>query len=152
MQIAIIYASQGDLEHLGKIEQEIKEFGIPVHKHLASAHKIPEKVLEILDSYNQADQPTCFITIAGRSNGLSGLVAANTHFPVIACPPFKDQADYLTNIHSSLQMPSDTPALTVIDTKNAALAAVKILGLLSKEIQDKIKSKIIKTKKQFNQD
>ena len=67
------------------------------------------------------------ITVAGRSNALSGLVAANMKWPVIACPPFKDHSDYMVNIHSSIQMPSLVPAMTVIDPGNAALAAVKIL-------------------------
>ena len=34
-----------------------------------------------------------FVTVAGRSNALSGVVACNTQCPVIACPPFKDKID-----------------------------------------------------------
>jgi 5-(carboxyamino)imidazole ribonucleotide mutase len=34
----------------------------------------------------------------------------------------------LVNIHSTLQMPSNTPVLTVIDPGNCALAAKRILG------------------------
>ena len=71
---------------------------------------------------------TQVVIIAGRSNALSGFVAANSPFPVIACPPFKDKLDYLVNIHSSLQMPSKVPVMTVIDPKNAVLAAQRILG------------------------
>ena len=37
------------------------------------------------------NQKVVFVTVAGRSNALSGVVAANTHRPVIACPPFKDK-------------------------------------------------------------
>ncbi len=43
-------------------------------------------------------------------------------------PPFSDKADMLVNIHSTLQMPSNTPVLTVIDPGNCALAAKRILG------------------------
>lgn len=67
--------------------------------------------------------------IAGRSNALSGLVASQARQPVIACPPFKDRHDYLINIHSTLQMPSKVPVLTIIDPANAALATEKILKL-----------------------
>ncbi|MGH7194711.1 MAG: AIR carboxylase family protein, partial [Candidatus Saccharimonadales bacterium] len=58
---------------------------------------------------------------------LGGMLAANLRWPVISCPPFKDHSDYLANIHSSLQMPSGTPNLTILDPGNAALAAANIL-------------------------
>ena len=41
-------------------------------------------------------------------------VAANSEFPTIGCPPFSDKSDMLVNIHSTLQMPSQTPVLTVM--------------------------------------
>jgi 5-(carboxyamino)imidazole ribonucleotide mutase len=56
-------------------------------------------------------------------------VAANTEYPVIACPPFSDKLDMMVNIQSTLQMPSQTPILTVLDPKNCALAARRILNL-----------------------
>ena len=43
-----------------------------------------------------------FVTVAGMSNALSGVVASNTNVPVIACPPFKDNTDMMININSSL--------------------------------------------------
>ena len=42
------------------------------------------------------------------SNALSGVVACNTHHPVIACPPHVDKVDMMTNINSTLQMPSSS--------------------------------------------
>ncbi|MBU1935507.1 AIR carboxylase family protein, partial [Patescibacteria group bacterium] len=89
------------------------------------------------------------ITIAGRSNGLSGVTAANSIHPVIACPPFSDKADYLTNIHSSVQMPSDTPAMTVIDPQNAAMAALRILALTDKKLRKQIAEHINEIKESF---
>ena len=81
---------------------------------LASAHKVPEKVLGIVQQYN-SEKDVVYVTVAGRSNGLSGVVAANSIHPVMACPPFKDKQDLLVNIHSTMQMPSETPVLTVLD-------------------------------------
>ena len=69
------------------------------------------------------------VTIAGRSNALSGFVAANTSKPTIGCPPFSDKVDMSINIHSTLQMPSMTPVLTVLDPGNCALAVHRILSL-----------------------
>ena len=102
--------------------------GIKWEQHAASAHKEPQKVLKILEE-NKGAGKLVYITIAGRSNALSGFVAANSKFPTIGCPPFSDKADMLVNIHSTLQMPSKTPVLTVIDPGNCALAVKRIFGV-----------------------
>ena len=81
----------------------------------------------MIERYEKAVSKVIFVTVAGRSNALSGFVAANSSFPVIACPPFKDKLDYLINIHSTLQMPSKVPVMTVIDPENAVLAIERIL-------------------------
>ncbi len=125
--VLIITGSEKDQPHVDKITAKLDECGIPHAAYVASAHKTPKKTLAIIDEYNQSLEPVVCITVAGKSNALSGLVAANLRWPVIACPPFKDYSDYLTNIHSSVQMPSNVPVLTVIDPGNAALAAEKIL-------------------------
>jgi phosphoribosylaminoimidazole-succinocarboxamide synthase len=125
--VLIITGSEKDQPHVDKITAKLDECGIPHNSYVASAHKTPHKTLAIIEEYNQSLEPVVCITVAGKSNALSGLVAANLRWPVIACPPFKDYSDYLTNIHSSLQMPSNVPALTAIDPQNAALAAEKIL-------------------------
>ena len=78
---------------------------------------------------NEKEKELVYITIAGRSNALSGFVAANSKFPTIGCPPFSDKSDMLVNIHSTLQMPSMTPVLTVIDPGNCALAVKRIFSV-----------------------
>ena len=83
---------------------------------------------ELSLTYGQ-EESVVFVTIAGRSNALSGFVAANTNKPTIGCPPFADKIDMSINIHSTLQMPSNTPVLTVIDPGNCALAVKRIFGV-----------------------
>jgi len=46
-------------------------------------------------------------------------------------------------------MPSSTPALTVVDAGNAALAAARILGLSSKELMSKNRKFITDMKASF---
>jgi len=149
MKVVIVMGSESDKDHAQKITEQLDKYGVQYNQHIASAHKVPEKVLELVEKYNDSDEAICYITIAGRSNGLSGVTAANALHPVIACPPFKDKSDYIVNIHSTLQMPSDTPVLTVIDPKNAATAAVRILGLTDSNLKDKIKNKIKEIKDKF---
>ena len=128
MKAVIIMGSTADEPHAKKITDKLDEYDIKWEQHAASAHKQPLKVLEILNN-NQDQKNVVYITIAGRSNALSGFVAANSEFPTIGCPPFLDKADMLVNIHSTLQMPSQTPVLTVIDPGNCALAVKRIFGV-----------------------
>ena len=128
MKTVIIMGSTSDEPHAKKITDKLDEYKITWEQHAASAHKQPLKVLEILKA-NEESKNIIYITIAGRSNALSGFVAANSTFPTLGCPPFSDKADMLVNIHSTLQMPSNTPVLTVIDPGNCALAVKRIFGV-----------------------
>jgi len=128
MKTIIIMGSTSDEPHAKKITNKLDEYKISWEQHAASAHKQPLKVLKILED-NKDNTNIVYVTIAGRSNALSGFVAANSNFPTIGCPPFSDKSDMLVNIHSTLQMPSNTPVLTVIDPGNCALAIKRIFGL-----------------------
>lgn len=128
MKAVLIMGSTYDEPHAKKITDKLDEFGISWEQHAASAHKQPLKVLEILTN-NKEEKDIVYITIAGRSNALSGFVAANSEFPTLGCPPFSDKADMMVNIHSTLQMPSNTPVLTVVDPGNCALAVKRIFGV-----------------------
>lgn len=125
--IAILAGSEADKWFTDQLVAEAEKLNIPTKVHFGSAHKIPRQVLDTVDSYS--NQKMVFITVAGRSNALSGVVAANTKKPVIACPPFKDKMDFMVNINSTLQMPSGTPVLTVLEPNNAVEAARRILEL-----------------------
>ena len=78
-----------------------------------------------------------FITVAGRSNALSGMIDANTVKPVIACPPYSDKFAGM-DVLSSLRMPSGVAPLVVLEPENAAIAAVKILALKDENLKKKI--------------
>ena len=127
MKTVIIMGSTSDEPHAKKITDKLDEYGIAWEQHAASAHKQTLAVLEILEA-NKKNENIVYITIAGRSNALSGFVAANCEFPTLGCPPFSDKADMLGNVHSTLQMPSNTPVLTVLDPGNCALAVKRIFG------------------------
>ncbi len=127
--------SDKDKEFSEKIYKFIKKFNVDTELRIASAHKTPLKVLKIIEENKEKD--VVFITVAGRSNALSGFADANTTKPVIACPPLgKDKFD--ADIFSSLSMPSGVSPMTVLNPENAALAALKILALNNKDLNEKI--------------
>lgn len=142
--------SESDKEFAGKLTAIFDQWEVPYKLHVASAHKVPEKVLEIVNGYNESDEPTCYITIAGRSNGLSGVVAASSVHPVIACPPFGSKEDMMLNMNSTLMMPSDTPVMAVVDPKNAAMAVIRVLANSDKDLREKVDAHIKEIKAKFN--
>lgn len=150
MIVPLILGSKADLPHAKKITEILDDYSVRHVVHVASAHKAPKVTLEILDKYNEMKESVVFVTIAGRSNALSGLVAGSTHHPVVACPPFSDKTDYLVNIDSTLQLPSETPVLTVLDPTNAGQAVVRILGLANKDLAKKVRNHIKVVQHGFN--
>ena len=125
MKVVIIMGSASDESHAKKITDNLDNLNISWEQFVASAHKQPLEVLKILED-NANEESLVYITIAGRSNALSGFVGANSEFPTIACPPFTDKTDMMVNINSTLQMPSKTPVLTVLDPGNCATAISRI--------------------------
>lgn len=149
MKVIIIMGSKGDLEWSKKATILLQEFGIPTVMRIASAHKVPLKVLEIIKEYEQDE--VVFITVAGRSNALSAFVDAQTTRPVIACPPYSDKFAG-ADIFSSLRMPSGVCPLVVLEPEQAALAAAKILALKDKELAQKVKAYQERKKKIIEED
>lgn len=129
IKAVLIMGSIKDEGHARKITDALGELGIQWEQHVASAHKQAREALEILDKYK--NENVIYVTIAGRSNALSGFVAGNSDKPTIACPPFSDKMDMLVNIHSTIQMPSNVPVMTVLEPGNVALAIQRIANTKS---------------------
>lgn len=85
----IIMGSKGDLEWSKKITKALDGFGVESVLRVASAHKVPLKCYELIKEFE--NENVVFVTVAGRSNALSGFTDAQIHCPVIACPPHSDK-------------------------------------------------------------
>ncbi len=134
-KVVIIMGSKADLEWAKQISNVLKKFEIETISRIASAHKVPLKCYNLIKEYEKEN--VVFITIAGMSNALSGFTDAQTHCPVIACPPYSDKFAG-ADLYSSIRMPSGVAPLTILSPENAALAAAKILGLSNPIIQKNI--------------
>ncbi len=125
--VVILSGSEKDDWHTENIKQFLDQSKLKYNSHIFSAHKNTKELLDLLDYYNNSDMNIVFVTVAGRSNALSGVVACNTHFPVIACPPFKDKMDMMVNIQSTLQMPSNVPVMIILEPCNVVAAINRIM-------------------------
>lgn len=127
--------SDRDLDFSREIGKYLKLLGIDYEFRVASAHKTPEKVLEVLRTLEAEN--VVYITVAGRSNALSGFVDANTSKPVIACPPYSQKFGG-ADIYSSLRMPSGVGCTVTLAPEGAAIAAAKIFALENKELGERV--------------
>jgi 5-(carboxyamino)imidazole ribonucleotide mutase len=133
----VVMGSERDLGFSREIVNFLKLLGVNYEFRVASAHKTPEKVLEIIGEFE--NENVVFVTVAGRSNALSAFIDGNTTKPVIACPPYSDKFAGV-DILSSLRVPSGIGSVVTIEPEGAAIATAKILGLQDKELEVKVKA------------
>lgn len=135
MKIQIIMGSKSDMPVAEKAEKTLKEFSVDYEIKVASAHRTPDYLKEIVQKSN-AD---VFIAIAGLSAALPGSIAAHTTKPVIGVPVSgKVNFDAILSI---VQMPPGIPVAAVgLDRgDNSALLAVQILSVKDKKLADEMK-------------
>ena len=135
-KVVVLMGSERDLEFCREISKYLKALGLDYELRVASAHKTPEKVLEILKEYEK--ERVVYITVAGRSNALSAFVDANTAKPVIACPPYSEKFGG-ADIYSSLRVPSGVGSVVTIEPEGAAIAAAKIFALEDPKLAERVK-------------
>jgi 5-(carboxyamino)imidazole ribonucleotide mutase len=134
-KVSIIMGSKSDLPVAEKAISILKKFDVGFDIDVASAHRTPHRVEELVTK-SDAD---VFIAIAGLSAALPGVVASFTTKPVIGVPVSGTLSyDALLSI---VQMPPGIPVAAVgLDRgDNAATLAVEILSIGDKALQDKLR-------------
>ena len=126
--VVILMGSKSDAAFVERITCALDELGIAYERRVASAHKSARYLLDLLNRYETSGEVSVYITVAGRSNALSGMVDANVCAPVIACPPYSATFSG-ADLYSSLRMPSGVAPAVVLEPAAAALLAAKILAL-----------------------
>jgi len=136
-KVIIVTGSPADREWAERIERALERYGLPHETRVASAHKTPAYLLDLLREWEASAAPRVYITVAGRSNALSGFLDAQVAAPVIACPPPSDAFGGM-DLLSSLRMPRGVAPMVVLEPENAALAAAKMLGLALSRVRDAV--------------
>jgi 5-(carboxyamino)imidazole ribonucleotide mutase len=136
--LVILMGSKADAVHCQKIAEAAQQLGIEVVQRIGSAHKTPAHVLKLLAEYETGPRPVVYITVAGRSNALSGFVDGAVSAPVIACPPPAESFGG-ADVYSSLRMPSGIAPALVLEPANAALCAAKIFAIHDLAMQQRVR-------------
>jgi 5-(carboxyamino)imidazole ribonucleotide mutase len=147
-KIVVLMGSPRDLPFASKIKDFLKKEGFPVAciYTIASAHRTPQKLLDNLGEYEESGDNIVYVTVAGLSDALSGVVAGYTGYPVIACPPDSEKYGGV-KVFSSTAMPKGIPVAYVAKPENAALVAMRIFAISNPELKerlDKFKQKMAK--------
>ena len=130
MKIQIIMGSKSDMPVAEKAKKMLEEFDIEFDITVASAHRTPDVLKEIVEK-NEAD---VFIGIAGHAAALPGSIASHTIKPVIGVPVSgKVNLDAILSI---IQMPPGIPvgAVGLDRGDNAALLAVEMLAISNEKL------------------
>eukprot|EP00301_Raphidiophrys_heterophryoidea_P026782 c9322_g2_i1.p1 GENE.c9322_g2_i1~~c9322_g2_i1.p1 ORF type:complete len:185 (+),score=58.35 c9322_g2_i1:47-556(+) len=136
--VVILLGSKSDLKVAEKCTAVLTSFGVSFSVRVASAHRSPKHVEEIV-AQAEASGTKVFVAIAGLAAALPGAVASLTTKPVIGVPvggsvPF----DSLLAI---AQLPPGVPSACVgVDRgDNAGHLAVQILGLQDETLANKLR-------------
>ncbi|MCX8173053.1 MAG: 5-(carboxyamino)imidazole ribonucleotide mutase [Thermoplasmata archaeon] len=134
VDVCVIAGSISDIEVIKKCVSILKELEISHEVHIASAHKSPELVEQIVGN----SSAKVFIAIAGLSAALPGVVASKTLKPVIGVPCSGKIS--LDAILSVVQMPPGMPVgcVSLDGGANAALLAARILALNNEKIAERL--------------
>jgi 5-(carboxyamino)imidazole ribonucleotide mutase len=135
-KVAIVMGSDSDWRILEAAHLELKSFGIKVEVEVLSAHRTPEHMLSWAKSASD-NGFSVVIAGAGGAAHLPGMIASATSLPVIGVPVSLSHLDGMDSLLSIVQMPAGVPVATVsIDgAKNAALLAIRMLGIADLEIR-----------------
>jgi len=158
-KIVILVGSSSDMPFAHRIKDFLRneKFAVKCEYRVTSAHRNPEKLLTDLKGYEKSVDDIVYVTVAGLSDALSGVVAGYTTRPVIACPPDLKTYEW-GKVFSSVATPKGVAVALVPEPENAALAAVKILALSNSKLKravekyrDKLKEAVAKADLELRQ-
>jgi len=139
--VLVIMGSKSDWETMQETAKTLKQFGIPFEAHVASAHRCPDKVVELCQQA-EGRGIRAIIAAAGGAAHLAGVCAGTTHLPVLGVPMKGWALDGMDSLLSTVQMPSGIPVATFAIGKagaiNAAIFAAQTLAPTDAAVREKL--------------
>ena len=132
--------SQSDWQVVKKAVKVLKDFNVEVEARVISAHRTP-RIAEEFAKNAEVNGFDVIIAAAGKAAHLAGVMAGNTHLPIIGVPMKTGDLGGMDSLLSTVQMPSGVPVATVAvgGADNAALLSIQMLGIKYPELKEKIK-------------
>ena len=139
--VGVVMGSRSDWPTLQRAAAVLEQFGVPHACEVVSAHRTPDKLADYARS--AADRGLKLIIAgAGGAAHLPGMLAAQTHLPVLGVPVESAMLRGVDSLLSIVQMPAGVPVGTLAigpaGAANAALLAVSILALDDAALRGKL--------------
>ncbi len=130
-KVLIVMGSDSDLPIMEAASNMLKEFNIPYHMTVSSAHRTPDRTLKLVKN-SEKNGVEVIIAGAGAAAHLAGVIASHTILPVIGVPIDSSPLRGVDALYSTVQMPPGIPVATMAvgkgGAKNAAIFTAQILG------------------------
>mgnify|MGYP006261461941 FL=1 len=140
-KIAICMGSQSDWHTMQNAANTLDDLEAVYEVKIISAHRTPAR----LTAFTKTAHDLGFAVIiagAGGAAHLPGMLAANTHLPVLGVPIESAALKGMDSLLSIVQMPAGVPVGTLAigqaGAKNAALLALQILAVSDSQLATKI--------------
>lgn len=140
-RIAICMGSQSDWPTMRESADILTQFGISHEVKIVSAHRTPERLANFAKTAHENGFKV-IIAGAGGAAHLPGMIAAQTHLPVLGVPIESAALNGVDSLLSIVQMPAGvavgTLAIGVPGAKNAALLGIQIIGLSDSALSQRL--------------
>ncbi|MGF1449428.1 MAG: 5-(carboxyamino)imidazole ribonucleotide mutase [Opitutales bacterium] len=140
-RVGVIMGSKSDWETLRHAAETLTQLAIAHECVIVSAHRTPEKMRTYA---REAEGRGLAVILAGAGGAahLPGMVAAQTHLPVLGVPVESRVLRGVDSLLSIVQMPAGIPVPTLAIGKagaiNAALSAAAILALNDAALRERL--------------
>ena len=129
--VGVVMGSRSDWATMKEAANILEKLGIPHECKVVSAHRTPDLMAEYAKSSANRGL-RAIIAGAGGAAHLPGMIAAQTHIPVLGVPVESHALKGQDSLLSIVQMPAGVPVATfaigVAGAKNAALFAAAMLA------------------------
>ena len=133
--------SQSDWPTMREAADILTQFGASHEVKIVSAHRTPARLANFAKTAHEKGFGV-IIAGAGGAAHLPGMIAAQTHLPVLGVPIGSAALNGMDSLLSIVQMPAGVPvgtlAIGVPGAKNAALLAIQIMGLSDADLTQKL--------------
>jgi len=141
--VGVIMGSKSDWETMRHAAELLREFAVPHECRVVSAHRTPQWLAEYAQTA-EARGLQVLVAGAGGAAHLPGMVAAETTLPVLGVPIQTTSLGGLDSLLSIVQMPRGVPvgtlAIGMAGAVNAALLAIRVLGLSRPELRAQLRA------------
>ncbi len=139
--VAVVMGSTSDWETLRHAAEVLERLEVPHVCKVVSAHRTPERLSEFAKGAAMRGLEV-IVAGAGGAAHLPGMIAANTHLPVLGVPVVSEALRGLDSLLSIVQMPKGVPVGTLAigpaGAVNAGLLAAEILALTRADLRARL--------------